>query len=365
MIISKALIDTREMLSPAAGSFKRAPRTAPADSCPLCGDIESTLMFCAPDRLHGTPGEFAYQRCNGCRTVFQDPRVIQEDLAICYPHEYYTHEPDGQFSATPAGQLRIARDKLRQAIRDSVQNRPAPAMQRALGRLLGLSARLRERAFFHLVDELIPRWPDRLRALEVGCGAGGLLIKLDRAGWEVDGLEWDAVAAGVARRRSGCQVFEGGFSETNIPTDEYQLIVLSHVFEHLEDPLAALHRIKELLAPGGRAVLFYPNPDSAGARAFGDAWAHWDPPRHLVLPPLRSLAKAAKRLGLEPLTCRTRTGRSAARFARTGASEMRPPLEVSIAGRATAAVARILTSLGWRVGEEAIIVLQKCSDRNL
>jgi SAM-dependent methyltransferase len=235
-------------------------------------------------------------------------------------------------------------------------------MHRALGRVLGLSSRLRARAFFHLVDELIPRWPHRLRALEVGCGAGALLVKLDMAGWEVDGLEWDTVVAGVARARSGRPVYEGDFFETELPTGEYQLVVLSHVFEHLENPVAALRRIKELLAPGGRGVLFYPNPESVGARAFGDAWAPWDAPRHLVLPPLRSLAKAAERVGLKPLKWSTRTGRSAARFARTGALETSPLLDISMAGRATAAVARALTALGWGVGEEAIIVLQKCSE---
>lgn len=356
------MIHTGDARTAQTGSGRRAPGTEPVGACPLCGSSDSRVAFSAPDRFCGIPGEFIYRRCAGCQTVFQDPKVIREDLAICYPEGYYTHESEGSFPGTGSmpGRFRSARDLLRTAIKDAVQGRPSSPLLVSLGKVVSLSSRLRARAFNDLADELIPRWPFGLRALEIGCGAGQLMVKLQCAGWEVEGVEPDPVAADVARKRSGRPVREGSFVEIELPTSHYHLIVLSHVFEHLEDPIQALVRIKELLAPGGRAVLFYPNPQSAGARAFGAAWSHWDPPRHLVLPPLPSLAEAADRVGLRPVQQRTRTGASVSYFSRTAsASTAALPLSSSKTSRAVAAFARFLTTFGFNVGEEAIIVVQR------
>jgi SAM-dependent methyltransferase len=356
-----AMIRTEDGRAAQTESSRRAPRTEPVGACPLCGTLEACVVFRAPDRLCGISGEFTYRRCAGCHTVFQDPKVIREDIAICYPESYYTHEIEGEVAGTDSGsgRFRTVRNLLRTAIKDAVQGRPSSSLLVSLGKVVSLSSRMRARAFNDLVDELIPRWPFGLRALEIGCGAGQLMVKLQSAGWEVEGVEYDPVAADIARKRSGCRVWEGDFVEIELATGQYHLVVLSHVFEHLEDPIEALRRIKDLLAPGGQAVLFYPNPRSAGARAFGDSWFHWDPPRHLVLPPVLSLAKAADRVGLRPVQWRTRTG-TVSYFARTAtASTAALPLSWRKASRTVAAFARLLTAFGFGVGEEAIIVLQR------
>lgn len=355
-----ATIDIEVPRTVQASSTMREPRTESVGACPLCGALDSRVAFRARDRFCGTPGEFTYRCCNGCNTVFQDPKVIREDIALCYPERYYTHERDADAAEQSAGRLRELRDLVRKATRAAVQRKPSPLALYLLGKLAALSSRMRARAFNDLVDELIPRWPAGLRALEIGCGSGQLLVKLQSAGWEVEGVERDQTAAEIARAQSGRRVWEGDFVEVSLPSGAYHLVVMSHVFEHLDDPIAALTRIRQLLAPGGRAVLFYPNPQSAGARAFGNAWLHWDPPRHLVLPPPGSLAKAADRAGLRTIQWRTRTGASVSYFARTESPGV-PSLRsgASRAGRAVAALARLLIGFGFGVGEEAIIVVQR------
>jgi SAM-dependent methyltransferase len=362
MMTCAALIDTEDARSDRFSTERRVPRMEPVGTCPLCASPDSRVAFAAPDRFCGTPGEFVYRRCAACQTVFQDPKVIREDLPICYPENYYTHDgalnDDGTDSAS--SRLRSARNLMRRAIKDSVQGRPSSLPLVSLGRVLSLSSRLRARAFNDLVDELIPSWPVRRLALEIGCGAGQLMAKLHCAGWEVEGLEPDPVAADIARKRTGRRVWEGDFAEVELPIGTYHLVALSHVFEHLEDPIGALSRIKELLAPGGRAVLFYPNPRSVGSRAFGDAWTHWDPPRHLVLPPLQSLAKAAESLGFRIVQLRTRTGSYVSYFSRnTSVSTAHRPITTIKSSRVVAALARFLSAFGFDVGEESIIVLQR------
>ncbi|HEX8394660.1 MAG TPA: class I SAM-dependent methyltransferase [Longimicrobium sp.] len=339
------------------------PRTAPVGACPLCDGTEAPVLFAAPDRLHETPGEFTYRRCAACRTVYQDPRVVGEDLPLCYPGEYGTHVTPPPVSAD--GATRAGLRELRGAVQAAVQGRPAAGGLGWAGRLLAGNRAVRERAFGGLRDELLPRRPGTPRALDVGCGAGELLARLRLAGYDAQGVEWDPAAAEVGRRTSGCPVQTGDFRAVDLPAGSFDLVVLSHVFEHLDDPRGALRRIHELLAPGGRAVLLYPNPESLGARVFGSAWFNWDPPRHLVIPPGRALAAAARRAGLAVVRLSSAAPNvvsdfrhsRAVRAGLTGERLRRPPRAVwdAVGARAEGA----LRSAGMLAGEEVVLVLQR------
>lgn len=345
----------------------RALRTEPVTQCPLCGGSETAPLFHAPDRMHGVPGSFCYSRCGACRTVFQNPRVAEVDLPACYPGSYYTHTPGGTAARpkqaeaeTGSGRL----GKLRTALSLAALGRPAPGL---LGWMAHAATRIpavRERFTFGLLDELLPTTSRPGRALDIGCGAGQLLVLLQRAGWAVEGVEWDAAAASVAREVSGRPVSVGDFQSLSLPGEAYELIVLSHVFEHLADPSAALRRLHSLLAPGGRLVLIYPNPEALGARQFGDAWYPWDPPRHLVMAPGPAVAARASSVGFRPLSCRTvsRLKWSMVNFAKSRAyragfdSESVVPLPED---RKRAKLAAMQCRLGLPAGDEVVLALQK------
>jgi 2-polyprenyl-3-methyl-5-hydroxy-6-metoxy-1,4-benzoquinol methylase len=347
-----------------------APRTATVGACPLCGSTKCSFKFQLPDRLHGVPGEFTYRRCHDCRTVFQDPRVVVEDLSLCYPDEYCTHQPPDADSAqiattvTPQTDLRL-RARLRRAVIDAVRQAPGPGAIGRFGGLLAKSRRLRERAFYGLMDELIPTKPGATRALEVGCGAGKLLKILAQAGWQVEGVEWDERAAEIARRTTGLQVTVGDFQNTALSLATYDLVVLHHVLEHLPDTLGCLRKIAEILAPGGRAVLIYPNLESLGARIFREDWLHWDPPRHVVLPAAKAIGKAANAIGLVTVSLK-----SSARYARVFIAHsmryrrreaLKPNTVVSTTfqDRLLAGYEYALVKAGFMLGEELVIALEK------
>ncbi|MCI0562442.1 MAG: class I SAM-dependent methyltransferase, partial [Nitrososphaera sp.] len=206
-----------------------APRTALIGFCPLCGERFSDKLFTIPDRLHRTPGEFTYRRCRSCRTVFQDPRVIAEDLPLCYPKQYYTHSHQAS-AATQSNQgdnltsglhklywQRMIRDRLREAIKAEVQGQKLPGVWGRIGKISASSPLLRKRAFYGLVeDDFLPRTPRYPKALDVGCGAGRRMIELKKV-WDVEGVEWDPIAAEVARQTSKCYVWHGDFRQLDLP----------------------------------------------------------------------------------------------------------------------------------------------------
>jgi SAM-dependent methyltransferase len=167
------------------------------------------------------------------------------------------------------------------------------------GRLERLAEAYRLRQHAEVVRWLARRRPARGRLLDVGCGAGELLVMLRSDGWTVSGVEPSPAAVATARTRHRLDVFEGGIDEVDLPAAAYDVVVLAAVLEHLHDPLAALTRVRELLAPGGLvAVLFLPLLASPQARLFGGRWLGLDVPRHLHHFELATFARLAQQAGL-------------------------------------------------------------------
>jgi len=343
-----------------------APRLEPVGACPVCDRCDAIWFFTSHDRMHGVPGSFTYRRCRGCRTVFQDPRVVEEDLARLYPGAYYTHRPGS--SALPASVGAAAGRGLRSRLRAAVQHAQTsgPEERRALpwwGRLAASSRWMRERAFFDLApDEMLPRRMPPGRAMDVGCGSGALMLRLAALGWDVMGIEPDAAAAEVARERTGAQVRVAAVAD--LAREElggFDLVTASHVLEHLPSPRQALRILAGLLRPGGRLVALYPNPDALGARAFGDCWFAWDAPRHLVLPALDALDPLLEGTGLRVGGVRT-LARWAADHALMSMAYRRgegPPDETpGLWHRGFAGLGRLLVGAGVHVGEEILLRLE-------
>jgi SAM-dependent methyltransferase len=349
-----------------------APRTEALGRCPLCLGRDLADAFSGSDRLHGVPGRFHYRRCRACDSVFQDPRVVGDELSACYPADYFTHEATGAAAPADAGPrpLGRSRERLRAALLAAMRGERPRGPLGVAARLMARSATLRDRAaYVELADfgaclaELLPPRGRTGRALDVGCGAGNQLRALARAGWDAEGVEWDPVAARAARETSGRPVHVGDFRELELPEAAYALVFLHHVFEHLDDPPAALRHIARLLAPGGRAVLVYPNPRSLGARLYGPDWFHWDVPRHLVLCPPEALAREAEPQGLRRLGLRTTARSATASLALSrGYARGRTPADAGTGtwrDRARGGFERLLVGLGLPLGEEAILTLGK------
>ena len=338
-----------------------APRTTPVGTCPLCGSPDSEFLFEIPDRLFGVPGTFCYRRCDPCGTVYQDPRVTAEALSECYPADYATHALPPE--APPIRSLSSLRESMRRAVVAAVLHQYYPGRIGWLGKLLARHPVFRRRAFFFspLAELAAPPRRGR-RALDVGCGAGVLLLDLVQRGWDAEGVEWDATSAELARKVTNRLIHVGDFRTAGLPLATYDLIVLQHVLEHLDNLRDALQHISALLAPNGRAVLVYPNPRSLGARRFQHFWFAWDAPRHLALPPPSAVAAQAARVGLRVVRVRT-SARAASVIAAnsraysngTRANQTQPGFR----DRAFGMLQRVLVALGQPVGEEAVVVLEK------
>lgn len=115
------------------------------------------------------------------------------------------------------------------------------------------------------------------RLLDVGCGSGFLASLFAGADWDVTGVERDDNTATHARETYQIRV------ETEIAAvrGNFDLIMVNHVLEHLDDPLQLLEQCRGLLAPAGRLIVAVPNFSSLQATVGGAGWFHLDLPIHL------------------------------------------------------------------------------------
>jgi SAM-dependent methyltransferase len=344
-----------------------SPRTKPLEKCPVCEGADTTLFFSAPDRLHGVPGEFSYHKCGQCDSVFQNPMVIREDLHLCYPGEYepysFTQESlDLDFGSLPDTTLK---QRMRRAIVRSVRGETPEGVLGTIGGFLSALKFIRERAFYGLmIDACLPKGTGPHKAFDLGCGTGWLMRRLRLVGWDVDGLEWNAKAAELARQATDGEVWSGDFFDADLPAGKYDLVVLNHVFEHFADPAAVLSRIRNLLTENGKVVLFYPNPNAMGTKRFGSKWFPWEVPRHLVLPSVKAMDLLAKRTNFKTSNTHSRAYYSEVHWARSKAYVLdRDPEtdapELDRAEKFGVNTERVQSMLGFDVGWEVVSVLEK------
>ncbi len=132
-----------------------------------------------------------------------------------------------------------------------------------------------DQAFRHIARQRIKWLSKRVpggRLLELGPGRGHLLDEARRWGFDPAGVEPSPELAARISAEFGISVECGFLDEVELSRDEFDLVCMYHVLEHVEDPLSMLKTIRELLADGGMLMIEVPNISSAMAVRKGDRW---------------------------------------------------------------------------------------------
>lgn len=101
------------------------------------------------------------------------------------------------------------------------------------------------------------------RVLDIGCGSGGnaQLIKIHFSQSEIFGITHSNAEADVARHyMNHCWIADiESKLPANLADEKFDVLVFSHVLEHLRDPAIDLARFVHLLKQGGQVLIAVPN----------------------------------------------------------------------------------------------------------
>lgn len=265
------------------------------DRCPVCGNptrkllhknLDDRVFFCAP-------GTWALYRCTVCDSGYLDPRPTPETVGLAYSR-YFTHATSTQRAFADLSTARRLRRALGNGYRNArfgISLKPSNSLGVWLMRYLPW-----QRAMLDAEARYLPQAQPGAMLLDVGCGNGEFLALAAEMGWKVEGVDFDAKAVEVASER-GFVAHHGGIEALEGRTEYYDVITLSHVIEHVHEPLSLLTACFRLLKPGGHLWLETPNLESAGYAHYGRHWRGLEPPRHLVLFTWASLNSALAQAG--------------------------------------------------------------------
>ncbi len=235
-------------------------------SCPICPDgARATHFIECGDRFNEPAKEkFRLVRCPECGLIFLNPRLSKEASEIAYREEGYD---------------------------------PFLSLQKPVSTF--------ER-MYSTARQFMLSWKKRLVAglikpgafvLDGGCSTGEFLnILKDR--YIVEGFEPESAAALWAREQFGLSVQTGDFDTATPSRNQYDLITLWHVLEHLPSPSDGLKKLHSLLSDSGKILIAVPNVASLDAKIYGKYWVPLDAPRHLWHFTPETMAKLAEKCGL-------------------------------------------------------------------
>lgn len=160
-------------------------------------------------------------------------------------------------------------------------------------------AKLREKAH-DLELDFIYRHITSGKLLDVGCGGGYLLERMNRDNWEFWGT--DLSNQSVQRAKQVLQTntfFEGDLETLELPVNSFDLIIARGVIEHVPDPKGFLRKLTSLVSSKGYIFMSGPNLDSFCAQFYKEKWRLHCPESHIFHFTVTHLSDALKEYGFK------------------------------------------------------------------
>ncbi len=268
--------------------------------CGLCGNQGELIYSGLSDRLFGAPGTWTLKQCSRpeCALAWLDPMPLEQDIEKAY-FGYHTHE---DAPAPRDSWPRRCYNLVKQGYvaRKYGYKTPRSEWRKALGLTMYLVPSRRafvDAQFFFLHAQ------EQGRLLDVGCGNGQTLARMADLGWHAEGLDTDPIAVRVARAK-GLEVREGTLQSQQFASGSFDAVLMSHVIEHVHDPLSLMKECHRVLKAGGQLVVVTRNIRSWGHRVYRSNWRGLEPPRHLQIFARSSLSAISTLAGFARCECR-------------------------------------------------------------
>lgn len=214
----------------------------------------------------GMGGEFLYAECTPCGSL--QLATIPKDLPAYYPSSYYSFTP-------------LVRSNFKVKILKKLR----------MWAFLELGMRWIAPIYGYWLNKVHPGFSSRIA--DVGCGNGQLLYELHAGGFS-DLHGFDPYIAAEEEITPGLTLWKKRIEESN---SSFDLIMMHHSFEHMEDPTEVLAACFNKLNPGGKLLIRCPVADATVWKESRELWVQLDAPRHLIIPTVKGLETCASKIG--------------------------------------------------------------------
>lgn len=154
-------------------------------------------------------------------------------------------------------------------------------------------------AYFGIREALlkIKKTKENLKVLDVGCGLGYLTYALKSEQYDVYGIDISKEAINNAKKHFGNYfISQDIFEYAKNNKNSFDVIILTELIEHLENPIDFLKTSLNLLNKNGKIIITTPNRSIANSDI---VWLTESPPIHHWWYSEKSIAYMAKKLNLK------------------------------------------------------------------
>ncbi len=213
--------------------------------CRLCQNSNTDILYDIPDFwLREYSNKYKYYSCKNCGTKFLDPHVANLDFNVIYPETYEVYN----------------QHKTNNKISKFLIN-------------FGLSQRYK----------VFSVYKNKGKILDIGCADAAFLKYLRRfPEWDLFGFDKKKLSIDEFDLH-GINITFGELSQINFESNQFDIITMWDVLEHLDNPSEVISYISNILLDNGKLIIKVPNGDSLDSIIFGRYWAGIDPPRHIFI----------------------------------------------------------------------------------
>lgn len=144
------------------------------------------------------------------------------------------------------------------------------------------------------------------KVLDIGCSNGVFLDLFREKGWQTWGVE--PSGSGETARQKGYKILKTNFENAELPQNYFDLALLNHTLEHMENPVLVLKKAYKILKKGGVVFVDVPNAGGLGSKLLGKYWPYKLPDEHKHQFTKESLSKVLKSAGFKVLHWESRSG---------------------------------------------------------
>lgn len=245
--------------------------------CEICDNEELNEILKIKEMMYGTGEIFDYLKCGncGCLQIVKIPENIEK----YYLNEnYYSFETKNELS--PLISFIINKRDEYYLLKKSY-----------LGRLISIEY---PDDFFSILGGLNLNYNSKI--LDVGCGSGKFLFHLKELKFRqlmgIDPhLDNEIITDALIIKKKTLD---------QLPNKQkFDLILFSHSFEHMKDPLETLTKVRNILAEKGKCIIQMPVKTEYIWNKYGVDWVQIDAPRHFFVYTINSFEILVKNAGLK------------------------------------------------------------------